>query len=180
MTHQLEEKIKYSINLIKKSEPLALQYDSENGIRVAFSGGKDSMVLLDLVKRANVKYHAEMQLTSVDPPELMRFVRAQYPDVRLNPPKISFWELIKKKKMLPTRLRRYCCQYLKEFAGAGQLTMIGIRREESIKRSKRMEVEIRGKKGQLYDLDQFNREREGGWLQVGKGNHTYFPDFILD
>ena len=58
--------------------------------------------------------------------------------------------------------------------------MIGIRREESIKRSKRMEVEIQGKKGQLYDLDQFNREREGGWLQVGKGNHTYFPDFILD
>ena len=62
--------------------------------------------------------------------------------------------------MLPTRLRRYCCQYLKEFAGAGQLTMIGIRREESIKRSKRMEVEIKGKKGQSYDLDQFNRERE--------------------
>lgn len=61
MRQQLEEKIKYSINLIKKSEPLALQYDSKNGIRVAFSGGKDSMVLLDLVKRANVKYHKELK-----------------------------------------------------------------------------------------------------------------------
>lgn len=44
----LTEKIEYSINLLKKSEKMALEMDPENGFYLAFSGGKDSQVLYHL------------------------------------------------------------------------------------------------------------------------------------
>lgn len=44
----LTEKIEYSINLLKKSEKMALEMDPENGFFLAFSGGKDSQVLYHL------------------------------------------------------------------------------------------------------------------------------------
>jgi hypothetical protein len=44
----------------------------------------------------------------------MHYVRSHYPDVELHRPEINFYNLIKKKKMLPLRQARYCCQYLKE------------------------------------------------------------------
>ena len=39
------------------------------------------MVLYHLAKMAGVKFKAHMQVTTIDPPELMQFVRANYPDV---------------------------------------------------------------------------------------------------
>lgn len=44
----LSDKIKYSIDLLKKSEKMALEMDPENGFYLAFSGGKDSQVLYHL------------------------------------------------------------------------------------------------------------------------------------
>lgn len=35
------------------------------GFHVAFSGGKDSQVMLALVEMAGVKHHAEMQVTAL-------------------------------------------------------------------------------------------------------------------
>ena len=51
---------------------------------------------------AGVKFKAHMQITTIDPPELMRFVRSQYPDVVLHRPEINIYKLIEKKK---------CCRY---------------------------------------------------------------------
>lgn len=109
---------------------------------MAFSGGKDSTVVLDLVKRAGVKYDAHYNRTTVDPPELVRFIREQYPDVEECKPEMSMWQLIRKKRMPPTRMVRYCCQYLKEGGGAGRTVITGVRWEESTKRSKRRMVEV--------------------------------------
>lgn len=154
----LDCKVERSIELIRKMEHVALDY-SEDGFHVAFSGGKDSQVLLELVKRAGVKYKAHMQVTTLDPPELMKFIRRVYPDVELHHPELNFCQLIEKKKMLPRRNARFCCKYLKEMAGGGTVTLIGIRAQESAKRAKRNVVEVSGRKFS-GTLDQFNVYRE--------------------
>lgn len=151
-------KIERSIELIRKAEPLALQY-SPDGFHLAFSGGKDSMVIYELAKMAGVKFKAHMQVTTIDPPELMKFVRKNYPDVELHRPELNFYKLIVKKGMLPNQIARYCCQYLKERGGEGTVTILGIRRQESIKRGKRNEFEISGHK-YSNTLDQFNIDSE--------------------
>lgn len=73
----LDEKIEYSINLLRKSEEMALRMDPENGFYLAFSGGKDSQALYHLAVQAGVKFKAHMNLTSVDPPEVIRFVKKE-------------------------------------------------------------------------------------------------------
>ena len=47
---------------------------------VQFSGGKDSCVILALAKMAGINYEAHYNVTSVDPPELVRFIKREYPD----------------------------------------------------------------------------------------------------
>ena len=132
-----------AVAFIRRAEPLALKMDAR-GIHVAFSGGKDSQVLLALVEMAGVRHHAEMQLTSVDPPQVVRFVRENYPQVHLNRPRTTMYKLIIGKHILPTRVIRYCCSEFKEFAGRGSVTATGIRRAESARRKKRNAVEMNG------------------------------------
>lgn len=136
----LQSKIDYSVRLLQKAEPLALSMHSD-GFHLAFSGGKDSQALYHVAKLAGVKFVAHMQITTLDPPELLSFVRKNYPDVILHRPEINFYQLIIKKRALPLRQSRYCCAYLKEQAGAGTVTLLGVRAAESVKRSKRHEIE---------------------------------------
>ena len=159
----LAAKIRYSVDLIRKSEKMALRLDPENGFWNTFSGGKDSQVLYHLVKLAGVKHKTHMYLTSVDPPEVIRCVKAQYPDVELIKPRMSIYEMAKKKKILPTRRLRWCCVEFKEIGGAGKVTLIGIRKEESARRSKRGEVSINKKiKGEYVNesFDQWSEHEE--------------------
>lgn len=120
MNNRLIELERKAIKFIRNAEKLALRMN-ENDFHVAFSGGKDSQVLLALVEMSGVKHHAEMQVTTVDSPNLMKFVRTNYPQVRLNLPKLNMRQLILKKKMLPTRQARFCCAFLKEQAGGGRV-----------------------------------------------------------
>lgn len=155
----LARKIEYSLNLIRKAEKIALSYDNEGGYFLAFSGGKDSQVLYHIAKLAGVKFTATMNLTSVDPPEVIRFVRTEYPSVNMIKPKMSIYEMAKKKCFMPTRIARWCCKEYKEMAGAGKVTLIGIRHEESAKRKMRNEVEISSRKysGDLAGLDEYRK-----------------------
>jgi phosphoadenosine phosphosulfate reductase len=131
----VEDLVKNSIELIKKYEPA-------EGYYVCFSGGKDSIVMYDLVKKSGVKYDVHMNLTSVDPPELLQFIRKEYPEVQLHRPAMSMFQLILKKKMPPTRLARFCCEVLKEGGSSGrEVAVVGVRAEESNKRRQRKEYE---------------------------------------
>jgi len=106
------------------------------GYYVAYSGGKDSTVILDLIRRSGVPYDAHYNLTTVDPPELVQFVKEQ-PEVQIHHPKKSMWSLIIANGMPPTRMARYCCSSLKERGGDGRNVVTGIRWAESVRRAKR-------------------------------------------
>ena len=157
----LARKIEYSIDLIRKAEKMALSLDPENGFYNTFSGGKDNQCLYHLVKLAGVKAKTHMNLTSVDPPEVIRFVKRNYPDVELIKPKMSIYDMAKKKHFLPTRRFRWCCAEFKGSRGAGKVTLIGIRREESVRRAKRGEIstEIKGKRVE-ETFDQWSEHEE--------------------
>ncbi len=177
MNKNLQIKVNKAIKTIQIAEPMALQYQ-DYGFHLAFSGGKDSQVIYELCKMAGVKFRPVMQVTTLDPPELMRFIRKNYPDVIMERPEINFYNLIIRKMALPTRHMRFCCAYLKEQAGAGTVTIIGIRRAESNKRAKRNELEISGHK-YSNSLDQFNIDNKNQVLCInGKDKILLSP--IID
>ena len=155
----LYEKIKYSIQLLKKTEEMAIRLDPENGFYLAFSGGKDSQVLYHIAKMAGVRFKAHMNLTIIDPPEVIRFVKKQYHDVEFIKPKMSIYDMAKKKGMLPTRIARWCCAEYKEVSGAGKVTIIGIRHAESVRRRKRNEIET-GDRKFSGNFDQWSEHKE--------------------
>ena len=133
------DKVQMAIERIKTFEP-------KEGYYGATSFGKDSIVLMDLTKKAGVKVKWHFHVTTVDPPELLKFGRKYYKDVIWTKPKTTMWKLIIKKKMPPTRLARYCCDYFKEAHGEG-IILTGIRWAESNKRRNRKMTEqcLKGK-----------------------------------
>lgn len=162
------DKIRYSVELLRKSEKMALRLDPENGFYNTFSGGKDSQCLYYIVKLAGVRHKTHMSLTTVDPPEVIRFVKREYPDVELLKPAKSIYEVAKEKHILPTRKIRWCCSVYKENYGAGKVTLTGIRKEESVRRAKRGEIStsVKGKRNE-ETFDQWSEHEENMVTCVG-------------
>ena len=103
---------------------------------VAFSGGKDSVVLLDLVRRAGISYEAHYALTTIDPPELVWFIRREHPEVVIDRPKIPFLERLTIRGF-PQRQHKWCCREYKERGGEDRRVFTGIRWQESARRAHR-------------------------------------------
>ena len=127
-------------NIIDRAIERLRAFEPEEGYYLAYSGGKDSDVILDLTRRSGVKFDAHHSLTTCDPPELVRHVKTQ-PDVEIQRPKMTMWELIRHKKMMPCRTTRFCCNYQKETGGNGRVLMTGVRWQESNRRASRKMVE---------------------------------------
>ena len=127
---EIKDKVEMSIKRLQAFCP-------KEGYYVAFSGGKDSQCVYHLCKMAGVKFDAHYNVTSIDPPELVRFIKKNYPDVKFerkldkDGKPVTMWRLIPEKGIPPTRLVRYCCEELKESNGAGRVTVTGVRAEES-------------------------------------------------
>lgn len=132
---RIGDKVDMAIRRLQAFEP-------EDGYFVAFSGGKDSQCIYHLCNMAGVKFDAHYHVTSVDPPELIYFIRKHYPDVVWDIPhdrngrRISMWSLIPEENTPPSRWRRYCCRFLKEANGKGRITVTGVRWAESAGRRK--------------------------------------------
>lgn len=159
MREGLKRKIDYSIDLLRKMEKMALRMDAVDGFSLAFSGGKDSQALYHIAQMEGVKFRARMNLTSVDPPDVIRFVKRNYPDVELIKPRMSIYDMALKKHIPPTRRFRWCCAEFKEAEGAGTVTLIGIRREESVRRRIRNEIEVSSHEFS-GDFDQWSEHEE--------------------
>ncbi len=157
----LREKMRHSVELLRKAERLAKFYDREDGFYLAFSGGKDSQALIHIAQLAGVQYRAHFSPTSVDPPPVIRFIRTHYPEVVFKKVEKSIYAVAVEKGILPTQNVRWCCKEFKESAGAGKVTLIGIRKAESTRRAKRNEVEIDSRKfsGTLEGLDEYRRKK---------------------
>lgn len=134
MSGNVQDKVEMAIKRLQAFCPA-------EGYYVAFSGGKDSQCIYHLCKMAGVKFDAHYNVTSVDPPELIAFIKKNYPDVIWDYPRdkdgkvITMWNLIPKRRMPPTRLARYCCEYFKESSGVGRITVTGVRWAESTNRA---------------------------------------------
>ena len=159
---RLRKKMLHSVELLQKAEKIALNYDAEQGYFLAFSGGKDSQALYHIAQLARIRFQGHMNLTSVDPPEVIRFVKKNYPEVELNKPGKSIFQSAVERQILPTIRVRWCCAEYKEMAGAGKVTLIGIRKAESSRRAKRNEVEINNRKfsGNLDGLEEYRQEQK--------------------
>lgn len=123
---------------LKKKEQIAIQalksFEPPDGYYLCYSGGKDSDVIRILAQLAGVKHDIVHNLTTVDAPETVYYVRS-IPGVIIDKPPKSMWRLIVERRLPPTRLARYCCEELKERGGVGRLKITGVRKAESPKRA---------------------------------------------
>lgn len=122
----LYKKIDRAIKLIKSIQ--------SNEIELCYSGGKDSDVILRLAKLAKVSVVPIYKSTTIDPVGTLKHV-ASVENIQIIRPKLSMLEIIEKCGM-PTMRSRHCCGILKEYPVL-DTAILGIRREESVKRAAR-------------------------------------------
>jgi len=182
-TQKITKAVERVIDAYKFSQSLGL-----GKLWVCFSGGKDSVCLYGVVKKAAEKVgiplldFAELHynVTGIDPPELVQFIKEEFPFVHRDLHKESMWQLIERKQMPPSRWHRYCCAELKEKGGEGRFCATGIRWAESTQRKSRGEFEDYGqtkaqKKILFNDNDEDRRQ-----LEHCIPKHKYIVNPIID
>ncbi len=136
-----QQRIDESIQHLKDNCPV-------EGYYLAFSGGKDSICLKHLADLAGVKYDIHFHKT-VDPPELLKYIKTYHSEVAIETPATSMFRLIIDQGIPPTRRMRFCCRVLKEEYGAGRVVLTGVRRDESHSRHGRKLVHICPSQGKI-------------------------------
>jgi phosphoadenosine phosphosulfate reductase len=140
MTPLIETTLFGKIDRVEMAIRRLREYEPPEGYYLAFSGGKDSVVLYELAKRAGVLFDAHYAVSGIDPPELVRFIKAEYPDVKWERNAPPFFTLLPVKGF-PIRRGRWCCEKYKESGGHGRMVLTGVRWAESHRRASRMMVE---------------------------------------
>lgn len=120
-----EEKLAKAIRMVKS-------LSTNHTWALAFSGGKDSVLLDYVVKEAGVKVDKFHNNTTIDPEGTLSFCKRQ--GCNIVRPNLSFLDLVELKGF-PTMFRRFCCKELKE-KYYSDYVLFGIRQSESVKRSK--------------------------------------------
>lgn len=145
--NEILTKEKQSLDIIKKEVP-RLYRDGYTFI-LPTSMGKDSKLTEYLVDKCNLSIPIQKVFnnTTLDSPEVYKEVKSR-PDVKIispnyeNPNFNSFYKLIKYRNTIPSRNKRFCCDYLKEkptemyYDNVEKLCLIcGVRNSESTKRA---------------------------------------------
>lgn len=115
-------------------ELLQLHQPKDGPYYGCFSGGKDSVVIKRLADIADINvvwyYHP-----TIDPPELVRFIRTHHQDVIWTKSKTPFFQAVKNNGM-PGPWFRFCCSLSKERHGRDQRKILGVRAAESPRRAR--------------------------------------------
>ena len=127
MTEALTKKVEQAVKLIRLAGA-----DGEV-VEVAYSGGKDSDVILELTKMAGINYRAIYKNTTIDQPGTLKHVKEAGAEIMK--PKETFFQLVARIGY-PNRFKRFCCYYLKEYKILDK-SIMGVRRVESTKRKAR-------------------------------------------
>lgn len=127
LIESMEKKIKQAIKLIQTT------CKTRGTVEVAYSGGKDSDVILELVKMSGIPYRAIYKNTTIDPPGTIAHCKSKGVEIIL--PKIRMKDILAKSG-IPNRKHRFCCGYLKEYKIL-DTCIIGVRASESRKRKER-------------------------------------------
>lgn len=104
---------------------------------VGTSGGKDSIVTTNIVRLSGIKYDLFHCLSGIDPPDVTRFIKKQYPETIFLKPRFTFWHLIQTANP-PLLMARWCCEKMRKSPGykmPHKYRVFGIRAEESSRRS---------------------------------------------
>lgn len=126
MAMPLDERVQRAVKLLQLYEP-------DDGYYLAFSGGKDSCACKKLLQLAGVTFEAWYNNVTIDPPELVRFIKQHHSDVKWNQPKHGnmMHRVASAPKVPPTRSVRWCCSEYKEMGGHGRVKVFGVRAAES-------------------------------------------------
>lgn len=124
LTKKEEAAIKYLKTIAAKYQPLFL----------AYSGGKDSEVILHLATKAKIDFTPFYNNTTIDPPGTLSYIKKKEIIMVMQPRK-NFFSLIEHRG-LPSTFQRFCCDKLKE-RFVGRYIIVGVRKSESMKRNQR-------------------------------------------
>jgi phosphoadenosine phosphosulfate reductase len=124
------DKVERAIELLRMYQPKDRPYYG------CFSGGKDSCVIKEIARLGEINVIWHYNVTTIDPPELCRFIKREHPDVIWGKPKENFFSALVRKGF-PTRTVRWCCELFKESkAPSGSVMVMGVRAAESPRRAK--------------------------------------------
>ena len=142
--------------LVDQAISMIQEYEPPEGWFVGDSGGKDSTVLLSLVRESKTKYQSFYSKTGIDPPEVVKFIQKYHPETKCIRPLFtrkraypewkgtrSFFGMLQVKGF-PCRTTRWCCDTLKKLPAYRvglQSRLLGMRAEESRVRAGRPMIE---------------------------------------
>lgn len=135
-----EERVK-QLRQLEKTAILLLKAAAKNlpSLHLAYSGGKDSDVIMHLADKAFIPYTPFYNNTTIDPPGTLKYIKSK-PYVIIRQPRRNFFTLIEHRG-LPSTFQRFCCEKLKEQYFAPYV-ITGVRRSESKKRAERYKEPI--------------------------------------
>lgn len=146
-----ESKVFKSVSLIQNTIDKYSDYEKF----ILTSTGKDSVVTMHLCQLSKIKnVKTVFNNTTLDCADTYKIVNQHKNDWIITTPDIGFYQYIKQENYIPTRFSRGCCSIFKEgnhiqhFNNVDKaIWIMGVRNDESIKRSDRKDVDHNPKWG---------------------------------